>query len=137
MQTRTAAREVLVIDDAPEHRDLLREIFEEEGYCVTLAEIPDLVEVRRRRPDVLVLNYLFAGEPAGADLLEDLRRDPATACLPVVVCTGAAEAVLQRIDPSDTPGLRVVRKPFIIEDLLGALDAAWREARDFAPPAGD
>jgi two-component system nitrogen regulation response regulator NtrX len=50
---------VLVIDDAPEILELLRELLEEEGFRVsTRADPPpDLDEIKALRPSLLVLDF--------------------------------------------------------------------------------
>lgn len=119
---------VVVCDDAPQIRDLLRDIFEDAGYEVrAFAAPPDLNHLAALRPDAVVLDLLYDGSAeTGWALLHQVRGDPAFATLPLVLCTGSAEAVrddgaaetLRRLD------VRVIPKPFDIDIMLTVLAAA-------------
>jgi CheY-like chemotaxis protein len=96
---------VLLIDDTQEILDLMAELLEEEGYRVTCSQaLLDITKVKALAPDVIVQDLLFEGtQELGWKFLELVRLDPELA------------AQLGR------QGIRVVLKPFTIEDLLRAL----------------
>jgi CheY-like chemotaxis protein len=122
---------VLVADDAPEIRALLREVLEEEGHRVTLlAAPPTPAEVARLAPDLVVLDHRFGGEPVGAALREDLRRSPATAAVPVLLSTADRDAG-RRLAAAGAP---VVLRPFELDEFLAAVERALR--RPAGPPPG-
>jgi CheY-like chemotaxis protein len=63
------------------------------------------------------------GDVSGQDVLKELKHDPVTAEIPVIVYTAAvleAEEVSELVnsDPARYQGVRVVQKPFELEDLL-------------------
>ncbi len=59
-----AARRVLVVEDAPLNRDLLRDILEEAGYWVLPTDRPvDPADLLQLRPDLVILEA--ANRPAG------------------------------------------------------------------------
>ena len=60
-------KSILVINDTPEILDLFRDILEAEGYEVTLHAFDpkQLDEIEREQPDLIILDYLIGGEPAG------------------------------------------------------------------------
>ena len=131
MGTERGLPHVLVIDDTPEIRDLFQDVLDEEGYRVTLAaDVPDdLNALRRLAPDLLLLDYSFSGTGAGWRLLNALKADAGLATLPVVLCTAAHEAVRERKDALRAWNVRVVLKPFELNDLVAALaDALGQEA---------
>ena len=74
------------------------------------------------RPDVLILDDDLP-DGSGGDLARELREDPSTAELPVVVCTGAHPIRRAEI----TSWAPVVAKPFRIEELERFLDSARRQ----------
>lgn len=123
----SAPKLILAADDSPDILGLIVEVLEAEAYRVTTTTDPlDTDAVKRIAPDLVIFDYMLEdGEGSGWRLLEELRRDPVTARLPVVVCTGATrrvaqnEALLRRLDA------RVVLKPFDIDDLLTAVAEAW------------
>lgn len=118
------APHVLVCDDAQVMRDLLRDLLEDAGYRVSaLPSPPDLERLRSLRADAVVLDLLFAGaEDAGWSFLHRVRDDVELGGLPVVLCTGAIDRA--RDDAASAArrlGVRVVPKPFDIDEMLAVL----------------
>jgi CheY-like chemotaxis protein len=119
---------ILVIDDTQEILDLIQELLEEEGYRVTtsMARL-DLDKIKALAPDVIVQDLLFEGmQETGWKFLTLVRLDPELARIPLILCTAAVRTVN---DPAmaeqlDRLGVRVVLKPFLIEDLLSAITGA-------------
>src|SRR5690348_7313708 len=81
---------ILLVDDEPALRELLRATFE--GADVSVDEAASgreaEVRIRRRRPDVVVLD-LRMPEMDGAELCRRLKADPRTSEIPIVLLTGA------------------------------------------------
>ena len=132
MALNAARPHVLVVEDDPDLLDLYRDILGDAGYRVSVAAVPDSDEARRLHPDVVLLDYVFGRDPAGGAFVAALRDDPVTAALPVVICTAALEAVRAGRGPFADPTVRVVTKPFDIDDLLDAL----ADARDSGGASG-
>ena len=90
-----AAGTVLVIDDDPAARSLMRRFLGREGFRVE--EAPDgetgLARARERRPDVITLDVLMPGMDGWA-VLAALKNDPALATIPVILATIVDEAHL-------------------------------------------
>lgn len=126
-ETATAKRHILVINDTPELLDLFREILEDEGYRVSLysATFQDLEEIKRAKPDLILLDFIIGGEASGWQLLQKLRMDRETAKIPVVVCTAALELARELEGHLRAKGIGLVLKPFDIDDLLLAVNGAW------------
>jgi signal transduction histidine kinase/CheY-like chemotaxis protein len=80
---------VLAIDDDPMSRYLLRQCLT--GPIFDVIEAADGEDGLRRaesdRPDVILLDLIMPGKD-GRETLDDLRRNPATGDIPVVICTG-------------------------------------------------
>ena len=64
---------------------------------------------------------MWANEDASWSLLQMLRMDPATAAIPIVLCTGAVHEVKALEDHLVTMGVTVVLKPFNIDQLVDAI----------------
>ena len=105
-------------------------VLEGEGYAVTAidAALGAAALIRHLRPHAIVLDV---GLPyrsgasllaeSGASLLAELKADPRTAPIPVVVVTGLPEAVTAgRLAPANA----VIAKPFELHVLLDAVRAA-------------
>jgi two-component system cell cycle sensor histidine kinase/response regulator CckA len=111
---------VLVVEDQPEVRRLVRLILEEERFEVVEAEDgADALRVLGGRPDVqLVLSDISMPKMTGRELTQRLARDRPE--LPVVLMGGVVD--------SNVAGLvaRVLTKPFRREELVRAIDEALR-----------
>ena len=84
---------VLVVDDAPLTRRLLRRALEGRGFAVVEATDGNhaLEACRHESPDVIVLDLDFGGGPEeGAATLRALQESPRTARTPVIVINGDA-----------------------------------------------
>jgi CheY-like chemotaxis protein len=116
---------VLLIDDTQEILDLMAELLEEEGYRVTCSQaLLDITKVKALAPDVVVQDLLFEGmQETGWKFLELVRLDPELARIPLLLCTAAVQMVRdpEMAEHLDQLGVRVVLKPFTIEELLRAL----------------
>jgi CheY-like chemotaxis protein len=94
---------ILVVDDEPDLRFILRRIFEKAGHeVVESGNGADALEaVRGRRPDLVVTDMMMP-VMGGVELIRGLRADPDTAGIPILAATGdgrlavAADAVLAK-----------------------------------------
>lgn len=79
---------VLVVDDDPNSRDLLRRTLEKEGYAVILAPggAEGLSLAKERQPDLITLDVMMPSMDGWA-VLSALKADPATSEIPVVMMT--------------------------------------------------
>jgi CheY-like chemotaxis protein len=118
---------VLVINDDESilkvYEDLLRELGHEVVPRLSAESGPEAVN--EVRADALIVDLQRPDEAEyGLRIIEELRQDPATQGFPIVLATGATqlpEAVrLQMLD------VRIVRKPFAIEDIDSALGESLR-----------
>jgi hypothetical protein len=101
---------ILVIDDQPEAREIVRRLLVTEGFRVLEAASGDqgLALARDQRPDAITLDVLMPGMDGWA-VLEALKAEPAVADIPVIMVTmlddhrlgfalGAAEYLTKPID---------------------------------------
>lgn len=98
----------------------LRALLADAGYQVAAQTRldPDLSQLAARAPELILLDYRWDEGHGGWFDLRRLRRDPRTAMIPIVLCTGAA----------------VVLKPSAIAQLVQAIaDALWVVAERGAP----
>jgi circadian clock protein KaiC len=113
---------ILVVDDEPDERFLLRRLFERAGHEVTDANDGSaaLAAVRESPPDLVVTDMMMPVMD-GAELIRRLRGDPATAGIPILASTG---------DP-DLAGNAdvVVSKSFSRKHLIAAADALLKKGR--------
>lgn len=80
---------ILVVDDNVLSAEVLVELLSGRGYHVmsasTAAEAE--VEIRREAPDVILLDVVMPGK-SGYELCRELKNDPATRLIPIVMITG-------------------------------------------------
>ena len=77
-----------------------------------------MAEIERLRPDLVILDYMWAEEDNGWSLLQMLQMNPKTEKLPIIVCTGAIRKVEALSGHLEQVGVRVIIKPFNINELL-------------------
>ncbi|MDI6830808.1 MAG: response regulator [Actinomycetota bacterium] len=109
---------IAIIDDNEAIVEMLRRKLEKEEYevlcCSNSAAAVELC--RRGKPDLVVLDILMPGK-SGWEIMEELREDPATGGIPVIVST-----VKNR--PEDLEKARelqaagYIAKPYVFGDLL-------------------
>lgn len=123
---------VLALDGSASLLAVIRELLEEVGYRVStdLAVPTGSEEIRRLGPDLVVLDLLVGGQDGGWRLLRQLRQDPLTADLPIVVCTGATFLIREVGDELRALATEVVLKPFDIDELLAAVEEGIRSPYD-------
>ena len=112
---------VLVADDEPHVRELLRDFLAGQGYEVAAAATGDeaLAAVPTFRPDVILVDRLMPGL-SGTDVLDALRRAGVT--VPVILMSGHHADV-----PEGFFG--VLRKPFNLPRLAEVMAAAMDHGR--------
>ena len=111
------ARPILIVDDEPEIRDTLKDVFEDEGYHVVLAEDGSqaLQALRRLQPCIVILDLIMPVLD-GIAVLARMRAHPDWAEIPVVISTS---------DPSRAPaGVLILRKPIKLDLLIDTVDSA-------------
>jgi CheY-like chemotaxis protein len=111
---------VLVVDDEVALRLVVAEVLSDAGYDVETAGngVEALASLQRTRPDVVLLDLVMPGMD-GWSFLEIWRANPAAHGLPIGILSAAPEAA-----PDAAPGsiIRVIGKPFDLDELLAAVD---------------
>jgi two-component system KDP operon response regulator KdpE len=120
----SAARlKILVVDDEPPIRKLLRMGLTTQGYEVL--EVPNgkaALELMEKKPDLIILD-LGLPDMAGLDLLRQMRL--ANHAVPIVVLS-SREDEAGKVQALDSGADDFVTKPFGMEELLARLRAALR-----------
>ena len=119
----------MVIEDEKEIRDLVRYNLERAGYRVSTASDGEagLRDIFASRPDALVLDLMLPGR-SGLEVLRELRDEPLTRDLPVVVLT-ARGAEMDKLLGFEHGADDYLTKPFSTRELIARLKALLRRAR--------
>ncbi len=117
---------IMVVDDSQELLDLFRELLTDEGYEVVLnaVGIQDAAEVERVQPDLIILDHIIGDAAVGLQMVQQLQLEPATAAIPVIVCTAASLGAEEMEGYLQARGVRLVLKPFDVDDLLQSVRRA-------------
>jgi two-component system, OmpR family, response regulator VicR len=125
MTAGTQQPHILLVNDTQEILDLMQELLEEEGYRVTSSlSLLNVDKIRALAPDLIVQDIMFEhSQEAGWKMLHLMRLDPELARVPVVLCTAAVNVVREATmaEQLDQLGIRMVLKPFTIDELLQVL----------------
>jgi CheY-like chemotaxis protein len=116
---------ILIVEDHPTMRDAMRLVLEEDGHQVEEASDGEagIAMVRDRAPDVVLLD-LNIPVVSGADVLETLKSDPATAEVLVVVVTATGEEGRRKAIAQGADGY--ITKPFSPLALLRSVERVLR-----------
>ena len=116
-------RRVLVVDDDENIVQLVKMYLERDGYQVwtALDGSEALVEYRRARPDVIVLDLMLPGV-SGLDVCREVRRE---SNVPIIMLT-ARTTEADKLTGLDLGADDYVTKPFSPRELLARLRAVLR-----------
>ena len=119
---------IMVVNDTEEIIELFREIIQGLGHrmVATTFAPEDLVEIVKTEPDLIILDLMFGAEPLGWQLLQKLKMQPETAPIPAIVCTAASDQVREQEGWLVSKNVKLVLKPFELDDLELAIDKALR-----------
>ncbi len=122
----TAHRQVLVVEDEEDIRELLRYNLEREGFAVSCAATGEegLRCARAATPHLVLLDLMLPGID-GLEVCRALRRDPATENIPIVILTAKGE------EADIVSGLELgaddyITKPFSPKVVIARLRAVLR-----------
>ncbi len=122
---------ILVIEDDPAIRDLLRRGLAYENYKVTAAAdgASGLVAARDNPPDMVILDWMMPG----MDGLEVCKRLRAASNVPILMLT-AKESISDRVTGLETGADDYMTKPFAFPELLARVHALLRRAAPSSKP---
>ncbi len=114
---------ILVVDDEPQIRRVLRSTLSSQGYVITDAKSGEeaLESFRKERPDLVLLDVNMPGM-GGIEACREIRR---ISDAPIIMLT-VRNAELDKVSALDAGADDYVVKPFGIEELLARIRAALR-----------
>ena len=127
------AANILVVDDEPQIRRVLRSTLSTQGYVITEAKTGEeaLESLRKERPDLVLLDMNMPGM-GGIETCREIRR---ASDAPIIMLT-VRNAERDKVAALDAGADDYVVKPFGIEELLARIRAALRRYApgDALPP---
>ncbi|MGA7802676.1 MAG: sigma-54 dependent transcriptional regulator [Gammaproteobacteria bacterium] len=118
-----SAAHILVVDDEPDIRNLVREILEDEGYEVGVADSGEAARQARRarRPDLILLD-IWMQDVDGITLLREWSESGGLPC-PVIVMSGHG-TVETAVEATRLGAYDFIEKPISLAKLLLTVDRA-------------
>jgi DNA-binding response OmpR family regulator len=131
-----AKADIMIVEDHPTMREAMRLILEHEGF--EIREAPDgaaaLAMARAQPPDLMFLD-LNIPRTSGADVLSELKGDPATRSVRVIIVTATGEEGRDFVLSLGAD--EYFTKPFSPTALLRTVERVLQgEAKPPPPPAG-
>jgi CheY-like chemotaxis protein len=119
MAERETSRHVLVLSDAEEIHLVIRDVLEDEGYRVTSGAYlnGDIGNVTRESPDAILIDCNRMDLDQSVMFLREVRSWPHLREIPIIACTGAVRQIEEYRPQVDELGLRIILKPFDIDEL--------------------
>lgn len=117
------AANILVVDDEPQIRRVLRSTLSTQGYVITDAKTGEeaLESLRKERPDLVLLDMNMPGM-GGVETCREIRR---ASDAPIIMLT-VRNAERDKVAALDAGADDYIVKPFGIEELLARIRAALR-----------
>ncbi len=124
---------ILIIEDEKDLAELLAYNLGREGYrtVTALDGLSGLDRATELLPDLIVLDLMLPGM-AGTDICKNLKKEPKTASIPVIVLTAKGEEI-DRVVGFEIGADDYVVKPFSTRELLLRIKAVLRRSRPEQP----
>ena len=128
-----AGAKILVVDDTPANVKLLVDVLDVSGYraCAATNGPEALDMIATDPPDLVLLDIMMPGM-SGYEVCERLREEPATALLPVVLCT-SLDPQQERIKGIEAGADDFITKPINRPELLARVKSTM--VSSCAPPS--
>jgi two-component system phosphate regulon response regulator PhoB len=125
---------ILVVDDEPDALEVLGFKLREAGFNPIFATdgLKAIAAVRAERPDLVVLDLMLP-ELDGLEVCKILRRDPATAAIPVLMLTAKA-AEVDRVVGLELGADDYVTKPYSPRELVLRIRKLLKRAKTADEP---
>ena len=111
---------IAVMNDDTDFLDLMHTLLTEEGYRCVICKESDAVypRIKEQHPALVILDIRMGNPEAGWRVLELLRLDPATALIPVIVCSADTIFLRAKEDALRALHCDILEKPFDLDALL-------------------
>lgn len=129
----TAVHKILVVEDDEDVIIYLSTWLKDKGYEVEVARngVEATEKVKSFQPDLITLDIVMPGK-TGVRFYREVRKDPATAHIPIIIITGLEGEFQKFIShrKSAPPPDGYIQKPFSEEELLSELGKVVSKFRE-------
>lgn len=120
---------ILIIDDDPDITEAMKVVLETRDYKVTSAESgkEGLRKVKADKPGLVILDIMMEKDDAGFDVARELKNDPSTKDIPILMLTAIKEKTgldfkKEAGDEAWLPVDDYMEKPMKPEELLSKVE---------------
>jgi twitching motility two-component system response regulator PilH len=118
-----AIQKILVVDDSKTELFFLKDLLTKNGYQVVTAENAEQAHaaLAAGKPDLILMDVVMPGQN-GFQLTRAISKDPATADIPIIMCTSKNQET-DRVWAMRQGARDYVTKPVNADELLGKIRA--------------
>jgi two-component system phosphate regulon response regulator PhoB len=119
---------VLIVDDEPDIREVIRFALQEAGFSTLEAGHAD--EARRllpEQPDLVLLDWMLPGR-SGLELAAQLKQSSKTRMMPIIMISARGEEE-DRVKGLDTGADDYISKPFSPREMVARVNAVLRRSK--------
>ena len=125
-----AVQTILVVEDDPKIRTLLRNVLEDEGYSVLEAEnAAEVLDFFNTSPISLITLDIHLGSDNGLELAREVRR---SSSVPIIMVTGKDD-VIDRVVGLEVGADDYITKPFHVREVVARVRSVLRRAPTAGP----
>ncbi|NRP11906.1 Phosphate regulon transcriptional regulatory protein PhoB [Aliiroseovarius sp. xm-m-379] len=123
---------ILLVEDEPAQREILRYNLTSEGYEVMMASNGDdaLVMVDEVMPDLILLDWMLPGV-SGIEICRQIKARKETRTIPVIMLSARSEE-MDRVRGLETGADDYMVKPFSVSELMARIRTQLRRTRPAA-----
>ena len=120
---------VLLVEDEPAQREILRYNLVSEGYDVSMAENGDdaMLLAEEMAPDLVLLDWMLPGV-SGIEVLRMLKNRRQTAAIPIIMLSARSEE-MDRVRGLETGADDYMVKPYAVSELMARIRTQLRRTR--------
>ncbi|HPD57273.1 MAG TPA: response regulator [Smithellaceae bacterium] len=121
---------ILIVDDEKDIVDLIAYNLESEGFSVAKAYDGEsaIRMIKAKKPDLVILDLMLPGIN-GIDVCKNLRANPATSDLPIIMLTAKADEV-DKVVGLEIGADDYITKPFSVKELMARIRSILRRVQD-------
>jgi phosphate regulon transcriptional regulator PhoB len=121
---------ILIVDDEKDIVELISYNLAKEGFTVVKAFDGEaaLKNVKTQNPDLIILDLMLP-KMNGLDVCREIRRNPGTAGLPIIMLTAKGEEI-DKIIGLEVGADDYITKPFSVKELIARVRTILRRLKD-------
>ena len=119
---------ILIVDDEPDIREVIRFTLEEGGFRVLeAAHADDARRLMSEQPDLVLLDWMLPGR-SGLELAAQLKQNAKTRTVPIIMISARGEEE-DRIKGLNTGADDYITKPFSPREMVARIHAVLRRSK--------